>query len=162
MDEAHVHDSLQICSFRVEVSPNLSLRNSALSMRPLAFASLVTTAIYVVFQRMAVPTPYRSSEPQRLPHPSPCTGTCCPSRIRRGSESLVALLRLRPHPRLSSVVKLNVDYVRPTADGTVLDIFLGSARRGIDGDHDFFAAGLTHIARIAAHGDDSTRTIADT
>ncbi len=55
MDEAQVHDSLKICSFRVEVSPNLSLRNSALSMRQLPFASLVATAIDVVFQRMAVP-----------------------------------------------------------------------------------------------------------
>ncbi len=130
-------------------------------MRPLAFASLVTTAIYVVFQRIVVPTPYRSSEPQRLPHPNPCTGTCCPSRIRRGSESLVALLRLRPHPGLPSVVKLDVDDVRPTADWTVLDILLGNARRCIDGYHDFFAAAIAHIARIAPHDDDSTRTMAE-
>ena len=152
---------LKICSFRVEVSPNLSLRNSALSMRQLPFASLVSTAIYVVFQRMAVPTPYQSSEPQRLPYPSPCTGTCGPSRIRRGSESLVALLRLRPHPGLTLLVDLDVDYVRPTADGTVFDILLSSARRCIDWYHNFFAAAVAHIARIAAHGYDSIRTMAD-
>ena len=63
LGEAQVHHSLKICSFRVEVSPNVSLSNNAVSMRPLPFASLVTTAIDVVFQRMAVPTPYRSSEP---------------------------------------------------------------------------------------------------
>ncbi len=130
-------------------------------MRPLAFASLVTTAIYVVFQRMAVPTPYRSSEPQGLPRPSPCTGTCCPSRIRRGSESLVALLRLRPHPGLPTLIDLDVNDVCPTADWTVLDILLGNARRWIDGYHDCFAAGIACIARIVAHGDDSTRTMAD-
>ncbi len=139
----------------------MSLRNSALSMRPLAFASLVTTAIYVVFQRMAVPTPYRSSQPQRLSHPSPCTGTCCPSRIRRGSESLVALLRLRPHSSLTLLVDLDVNDVRPTADGTVFDILLSRARRRIDGYHDFFTAAITQIARIAPHDDDSTRTMAD-
>ncbi len=131
-------------------------------MRPLPFASLVTTAIDVVFQRMAVPTPYRSSEPQRLPYPSPCTGTCGPSRIRRGSESLVALLRLRPHPGLPTLVDLDVNHVRPTADGAVFDILLGRARRCIDGYHDFFTAAIAHIARIAAHGDDSTRAMADT
>ena len=74
---------------------------------------------------------------------------------------MVALLRLRPHPGLPSVVKLDVDYVRPTADGAVLDILLGGARRCIDWYHNFFAAAVAHIARIAAHGDDSTRTMAD-
>ena len=161
LDEAQVHHSLQTCSFRVKVSPNLSLRISPLSMRPLAFSSLVTTAIYVIFQGMAVPTPYRSTEPQRLPHTSPCTGACCPSRVRRGSESLVALLRLRPHPRLPTLIDLDVNHVRPTADGTVLDIFLRSARRCIDWYHNFFAAAVAHIARIAAHGNDSSRTMTD-
>ncbi len=130
-------------------------------MRPLAFASLVTTAIYVVFQRMAVPTPYRSSEPQRLPHPTPCTGTCCPSKIHRASESLLALLRLRPHDSLPTLVDLDVNYVRPTADGAVLDILLCRARRRIDWYHNFFAAAVAHIARIAAHGNDSSRTMTD-
>ena len=51
--------------------------------------------------------------------------------------------------------------VRPTADGTVLDILLGSARRRINGYHDFFAAAVAHIARIAAHGGDSTNTMAN-
>ncbi len=139
----------------------MSLRNSALSMRQLPFASLVTTAIDVVSQRMAVPTPYRSSEPQKLALLSPCTGTCCPSRNRRGSESLVALLRLRPHPGLPTLVDLDVNHVRPTADGTVFDILLCRARRCIDWYHNFFAAAVAHIARIAAHGNDSTRPMAD-
>ena len=84
----------------------------------------------------------------------------CTSKIRRGSESLLALLRLRPHPCLSSVAKLDVNDVRPTADGTVLDILLGSACRCIDWYHDFFATGIAHIARIASHVGDSTNTMA--
>ena len=74
---------------------------------------------------------------------------------------MLALLHLRPHPSLPTLVDFDVNYVRPTADGTVLDILLGSARRGIDGYHDFFTAAIAHIARIAFHGDDSTRTMAD-
>ncbi len=75
--------------------------------------------------------------------------------------SLFALLRLSPHSSLTLLVDLDVNDVRPTADGAVLDILLSSARRCIDGYHDFFAAGIAHIARIAAHGEDSTRTMAD-
>ena len=78
-----------------------------------------------------------------------------------GSESLLALLRLRPHPSLPTLIDLDVNHVRPTADGTVLDIFLRSARRCIDWYHNFFAAAVAHIARIAAHGNDSSRTMTD-
>ncbi len=45
----------------------------------------------------------------------------------------VALFRFRPHPSLPILFDLDVNHVRPTADGTVLDILLGSARRCIDG-----------------------------
>lgn len=86
----------------------------------------------------------------------------CARKIRRGSESLLALLRLRPHDSLPTLVDLDVNYVRPTADGVVLDILLGRARRCIDGYYDFFAAGIADIARIAPHGDDSNRTMAET
>ncbi len=72
-----------------------------------------------------------------------------------------ALFRLRPHSRLTLLVDLDVNYICPTADGTVLDILLDRARRRIDGYHDFFTAAIAHIARIAAHGDDSTKTMAD-
>ncbi len=72
-----------------------------------------------------------------------------------------ALFRLRPHSRLTLLVDLDVNYICPTADGTVLDILLRRARRCIDGYHDFLAAGIAHIARIAAHGGDSTRAMVD-
>ena len=74
---------------------------------------------------------------------------------------MVALLRLRPHSSLTLLVDLDVDYVRPTADGTVFGILLSSARRCIDRYHDFFATRIARIARLASHGDDSTRMIAD-
>jgi len=73
-----------------------------------------------------------------------------------------ALFRLRPHSRLTLLVDLDVNDVRPTADGTVFDILLCRARRCIDWYHNFFAAAVAHIARIAAHGNDSIRTMADT
>ena len=75
--------------------------------------------------------------------------------------SLVALLRLRPHPSLPTLIDLDVNDVRPTADWTVLDILLGNARRCIEGYHNFFAESIAQIARIAAHGDDPTKTMAD-
>ena len=59
------------------------------------------------------------------------------------------------------MVKLDVNDALPTADGAVLDIFLSSPRRCIDGYHDFFPAGIAHVARIAAHGGDSTNTMAN-
>ena len=75
--------------------------------------------------------------------------------------SLFALLRLSPHSSLTLLVDLDVNDVRPTADGTVFDILLCRARRCIDWYHNFFAAAVAHIARIAAHGNDSSRTMAD-
>ncbi len=74
---------------------------------------------------------------------------------------MVALFRLRPHPGLPTLIDLDVNDVRPTADGTVFNILLGRARRCIDAYHNFFAAGIAHIARIAAHGNDSSRTMTD-
>jgi len=59
------------------------------------------------------------------------------------------------------MVERDMNYVRPTADGAVLDILLCRARRRIDGYHDYFAAGIAHIVRIAAHADDSIRMMAD-
>ena len=72
-----------------------------------------------------------------------------------------ALFRLRPHLRLTLLVKFDMNYVRPTTDWTVLDILLCRARRRIDWDHNFFAAAVAHIARIAAHGNDSSRAMTE-
>ena len=55
----------------------------------------------------------------------------------------------------------NANHVWVTADGTVFDILLCRARRCIDWYHNFFAAAVAHIARIAAHGNDSSRTMTD-
>jgi len=53
---------------------------------------------------------------------------------------------------LAVFVNLDVNYVGTAADGAILYVFLGDARRPIDRDHDLIAARITDIIRFVVHG----------
>lgn len=61
------------------------------------------------------------------------------------------LFFFRPHPHVPSPVNFNVNDVWRTAHGAVLDILLRRPRRGVDGRHDFFPAGIADVAGVVLH-----------
>ncbi len=65
-------------------------------------------------------------------------------------RSIVILLRLSPDADFL-VEHVNVNNVRATADRTVFDEVLMAPRRRIDGDHDFFAAGIADVTGFVVH-----------
>ena len=54
--------------------------------------------------------------------------------------------RVRPRPAPRRLLNLNMNDVRMTADGAVLDIFLARPGRQIDRNDDFLAAGVADVA----------------
>ncbi len=49
------------------------------------------------------------------------------------------------------VEEFNMNHVRAAADGAVFDEVLMVPRRGIDGDHNLFAAGIADVAGFVVH-----------
>ena len=77
---------------------------------------------------------------------NPCHRTVLPNRgcVRR-------LFRLRPDVDVAAGVELDVDHVGTTTDGAVLDVLLDGARRSIERDDDFLAAGIAGVAGFVDH-----------
>ena len=64
---------------------------------------------------------------------------------------MLHLFRLGPHADLAVLVDFHMDYIRPTADRTILDILLALSRRQVEWHHDLLATGITDVGRFVPH-----------
>jgi hypothetical protein len=73
-------------------------------------------------------------------------------KVNQGSWwSGIIVLPFRPNSHFTVVLDLDMNDVRRAAYGTILNVLLLGPCREVDGDNDFFPAGIADVAGLAFH-----------